>query len=63
MLAREKEKIRSRVLCCKMKLREFQGKVVDSDLMYKCKERAETKQEFIETIEEAKEWVEKAKFP
>ena len=46
-----------------MKLREFQGKVVDSDLMYKCKERAETKQEFIETIEEAKEWVEKAKFP
>ena len=57
----EKEKIRSMVLCCKMRLRECKGKVVDGDLMRKRKERAEMQHVAIQTREEAQEWVEKAK--
>ena len=49
------------VLCCKMRLRECKGKVVDVDLMRKRKERAEMQHVAIQTREEAQEWVEKAK--
>lgn len=57
----EKEKVRSKVLYSKMKLRELQGKVVNIDLMNSRKQKAEMNDEVIDTIQDAEEWVEKAK--
>ena len=57
----QKEKVRSKVLYCKMKLRQIQGKVVDNDLMESRRVKAEMENEEINTIQEAEEWVENAK--
>ena len=57
----EKEKRRSIVLYCKMKLREMKGIVVDEDLIAKRKERADIEDVVISTINKAEEWLEKAK--
>ena len=57
----EKEKFRSKVLFSKMKLRELQGKVVDSELMNSRKRKAEMNVVIMDTIQDTEEWIEKTK--
>ena len=57
----EKEKRRSMVLYCKMKLRQLKGAAVDLNLMESRKQRAEMDNVIIINTNEVEEWVEKAK--
>ena len=57
----EKEKVCSKVLHSKMKLRELQGKVVDSELMNSRKQKAEMNGVIMDAIQDAEGWVEKTK--
>ena len=55
-----KEKTRSAVLCCKIKLRQLKGVEVDVDLIESRKQRVEMDDVIITSISKAKEWAEMA---
>ena len=59
--SQEKEKRRSMVLYCKMKLRQLKGVAIDVDLMQSRMRRAEMEDIVIDSIAEAEKWIEKAK--
>ena len=52
LYSHEKEKRRSLLLYCKMRVRDLQEKVVDRDLMQRRKERATIDHIGIDTLEE-----------
>ena len=57
----EKEKRRSMVLYCKMKLRQLKGAAVDLNLIESRKQRVEMNDVIITNTNEVEEWVEKVK--